>query len=584
MVVACTRDCYDTCVFDENYKPLKLFPVNGFACSRGNDDLRRNSVNRVREAYVDGKEVSLEEAMRVIVSKVKDVKKRDSTRILQISYDGSQGLLTWYYPSRLWNVLGASSTDYSLCSAEGHASIAARYGTSFGATPEEFVKYDSVIFWGIEAAVSFVHGWTLFKDKYKVTIDVRKGITASRSDEFFLVRPGSDLLVALWIARKLLSKGYGGEVEGVDELKRTAFGLDPSYVSGATGLSLESLDRLASIYEERRPLTVIGFAMGRTFNGGDAVGMISLLPALLGMKRGFFYANSQGLGIDFAYLRGTKIAPPRKVIGMADIGERVDEVDFAFVWNNNPVHSLPNSNRIVEAVEEGKLFLVVHDPFWSETAKVANVVLPAPTFLEKWDVIYSYWHTYLVYNTPVATQKGITEWDLMYKLADQLGVTHPLLEESLEDAINGALRATGVTLEKLRKEGMVKLNPTHVYRPRVGPLPELVDPPKGRVLVFSSHPLYTNSQFKEVHGVPEPVALTNDLEGEGYIQSRYGRVKVKFRKDPAIPSNVVYMHKSCLIDLDGTPINALFGSYKGKYGGTPTFNGLEVSVYVLTSS
>jgi len=90
-----------------------------------------------------------------------------------VEYDGNQGLLTWYYPARLWNAMGAVSTDYSICSLEGHEAIKAHYGSSMGALPEEMEKYRAVVFWGSEAVYSFIHGWRILKDKYKITVDVR---------------------------------------------------------------------------------------------------------------------------------------------------------------------------------------------------------------------------------------------------------------------------------------------------------------------------------------------------------------------------------------------------------------------------
>lgn len=125
MVIACTRDCYDTCIFDEKYEPLRIFPINGFTCARGRADLVRNERNRVLSAYIDGREVEVVDAVRYIAKLLKEELKRDPARILRTDYDGNQGLLTWYYPDRLFNVLGASQTDRSICSAEGHAAISA---------------------------------------------------------------------------------------------------------------------------------------------------------------------------------------------------------------------------------------------------------------------------------------------------------------------------------------------------------------------------------------------------------------------------------------------------------------------------
>lgn len=75
-MIACTRDCYDTCIFDLNYKPLNIFPVNGFTCSRGITDLKRNKMNRIDSAYIEGKQVAIEEAIKYVVKKLKEYKKK----------------------------------------------------------------------------------------------------------------------------------------------------------------------------------------------------------------------------------------------------------------------------------------------------------------------------------------------------------------------------------------------------------------------------------------------------------------------------------------------------------------------------
>jgi len=583
-MIACTRDCYDTCIFDEKYRPLNIFPINGFTCSRGIADLKRNEKNRVESAYIDGKEVSVEEAVRLVVRKIKEVKKEE---VIHVDYDGNQGLLTWYYPARFWNAIGSASTDYSICSAEGHEAIKLHYGTSFGALPEDFLKYNAVVFWGSEAVFSFIHGWRLLKDKYKITIEVRLSETAKRSEKVYIVNPGSDAFLAIGIIKVLFYEGLydSSLLDDVEALRDYVNKYDMSLIEEVTGLKEEEIEELAELYYYYKPLTIIGFALGRTVNGGGAISLISLIPALLGMKRGFFYSNSQGWGIDFSYLRGLHISKPSRIVGMAEIGKEVEEgkIKFIFSWNSNPIHSLPMADRIKEAVEEGRVFLVSHTPFWDETAKIANVVLPAPTFLEKYDVVYSYWHNYLVYNEPIAKKRGISEVELMKMLAREYGISsHPLIEEDEWKAVDVALRGTGVSLAELKEKKIAKINRVvEAERVKVKPLPELKIPPKGKYLVFSSHPNHTNSQFKEIYPQQLPIVYNKDLEGVGYMENKNGRVKVIFKKDEKMRENVVFMFKSHLIDLDGRPINALIGSEKGKYGGTPLLNGNTVKIYLL---
>nr|WP_243666466.1 hypothetical protein [Vulcanisaeta sp. JCM 16159] len=315
MVIACTRDCYDTCIFDENYKPLNIFPINGLTCARGRADLIRNERNRVTSAYIDGKEVSIDDAIKYVAKLLREAIKRNPARILRTDYDGNQGLLTWYFPDRLFNVIGASQTDRSICSAEGHAAIKAHYGTSMGALPEDFIKYKAAVFWAFPASVSAPHIWALFIKKFKVAIDVRLSDTARKSDKAVIVRPGTDVFLAIGIIKVLIEEGLvEGKVRHFEELADYVGRFSLDYLSRVSGVSVDGIRWLAEFYHDYKPLTLIGFALGRSLNGGDAIGMISLIPALVGLERGYYYSNSLGWGIDFDYLRGLHMARSSRVI------------------------------------------------------------------------------------------------------------------------------------------------------------------------------------------------------------------------------------------------------------------------------
>ncbi len=529
-----------------------MFPFQGFTCSRGNTDLKRNSLNRVREFTVDGSHVTMDEAVRKVV---KEIKARKPTEVIHVEYDGNQGLLTWYFPARLWNAIHSATTDYSICSLEGHMAISKVYGSSFGATPEDFSKADSFVVWGSDPKTNFIHGWKLMKGKYIATIDVRMSSTAKESDRAFIIRPSSDAFLAIGVLKSLHEMGYGEEIHTPWEV-----------IEEETGVGRDEVEELASIYVEKRPLTIIGFALGRTFQGGKAISMISMIPSLLGIKRGFYYSNSS-YGINFSYLRGT--SKPSRVVGMADLYREVERgsITFMFVWNSNPLHSLPGSDRIVEAVEEGRLFLVVHDPFVSETAKVANVLMPAPTYLEKEDVVYSYWHRYLVYNKPVLPKLGVDEVTLMRAIAKEMGLND---ESVWEDPWVAVEKATGVDIVELKSKGMVKLPEPEPAEPRFK-IPTLERTPKGKVLVFGSHPNFTNSQFKEIYGRKEAFAFNSSLDGVGYLKSKWGKIRVRFVKTDDVPEGVIFMFKNNLFDLDGKPVNSIIGNEKGE-SGTPMLN------------
>jgi anaerobic selenocysteine-containing dehydrogenase len=399
MFLACTRDCYDTCIFRPIYEggrlarllPIEEFPTLGFTCARGAADVKRlNSPRRVKRPLLRGERQTLEVSWKRALEELSArLKAADPSRIIHIDYDGNQGLLTWYFPARLFNLLGTAATDYSICSSEGNEAIKLHWGRSYGAMPEELSKRP-VVFWAIDAATSFIHGWALAKRAKNpvAAVDMVWTKTMKSADLPVVVRPGTDVVLALGISREIIqSKSYDAEfVErytyGFDKFVEYVDKFTPEYVEAETDVPRAVFYELVEFYL-RRPVTVIGFAIGRTENGGDAARAISLIHALLGDPAGFFYSNSSAWGIDFAYLRGLHVAKPSKVVPMGLVGARISEFDVVYVWNANPVLTLPQGDRIAATAERGDITLAVHTPFMDETAEAAHIVLPAPSILRK---------------------------------------------------------------------------------------------------------------------------------------------------------------------------------------------------------
>ena len=617
MYIACTRDCYDTCIFEVvggSLRPASIFPTLGFTCPRGAADMRRaESPRRVLRPHVaveSGKfrEVSWGEAIRVIAERLREsLEVHGPQSVLHVDYDGNQGLLTWDFPIRLWNALRAASTDYSICSSEGKKAIALHYGTARGAFPRDMDRFSAVVFWAVNAATSFIHGWAVAKRRgMKIAaVDIARTRTLKHADLPIVVRPGTDAALALGISRELIVRG----AIDMDFVRRYTVGYEkfrehverytPEYVCRVTGLSRGEFMSLVDFYEGYRPLTVIGFAIGRTINGGDAARAISLIPAILGMHRGFYYSNTEGLGIDTSYLRGLHVSRPSRIVGMGSLGEelRSGSLDFIYVWNSNPLVTLPGGD---ELERRGHTFLVVHDPFWSDTAMVADVVLPAPLYLEKEDVVYSYWHNLLVYNRPVRQPPGESRDEVwvMRRIAEALGLKHPLIEEDPWAAVDVAI---GGRLAELREKGVIEVEPpppdryetpsgrielysTLAESRGLPPLPTFVEPPEGVVLAFTSEPLHTNSQFTETYGPVPPTARVSPAQADelglgdmAVVEGARGRVRVKVVRDPDVPRGVILM-EGIPRDLDGRPINAVVNGEGGPYGGTPRINYTQVLV------
>ena len=608
--VACTRDCYDTCLFKPiasegklvDLRPADVFPTLGFTCPRGRADvLRLYSARRIKRPMLR-KEGGLVEISwdRAISELAERLKRTDPRRVVHVEYDGNQGLLTWYYPARPFNALGAASTDYSICSAEGHAALKLHWGRSWGMLPEELANARAVVFWGVNAVVSFIHGWALVKRARARTaaVDVAPTETVKAVDLPVVVRPGSDVVLALGIARELISRGLYDKrfVEertyGFERFAAYVERFTPDYVERETGVGREVLLQLVELYASGAK-TVIGFSLGRTLNGGDAVRAISLIHALLGDPLGFFYSNSGAWGIDFDYLRGLHVGKPSAVVPMGLVGARIHEFEAMYVWNSNPVMTLPQGNEICRAAQRGDLFLAVHDIVLNETTECADLLLPAPTYLEKDDVVYSYWHNLLVYNKAVAQPVGEArpEHWVARELGKALGLSgHPLIEEDPWRAVEIALRPAGVELSELLARGVVALRrgdplrfdtptgrlefySTTAERRGLSPLPRY-ERAEGYVLTFTSEPMHTNTQFFDEYGPPPPIAEVNpeDLVGEiACIEAGGVSIKVKLKPDPSIPRGVILM-RGIPRDLEGRPVNAVVDGTPNPYGGTPRIN------------
>ncbi|MFN3805300.1 MAG: molybdopterin-dependent oxidoreductase [Pyrobaculum sp.] len=605
MYIACTRDCYDTCIFEvrhrggvvEKLAPVRDMPTLGFTCARGAADLKRRvSPARAKRPLLRGErqrvEVSWGRALEEVAARMRG---EEPHKILHVDYDGNQGLLTWYYPARLFNALKTASTDYSICSREGSEAIKLHWGRSYGAMPEDLARRP-VVFWALDAAVSFIHGWVLAKRNKTAAVDIWRSVTMKNVNLPVLVRPGTDVVLALGIAREIIDRGLHhrefveryahGFPQFVDYVER----FTPEYVQRETGVGRETFYKLVEFYLEK-PVTVIGLAIGRTENGGDAARAISLLHALLGDPEGFYYSNSGAWGIDFDYLRGLHLSGPSRVVPMGLVGTFIGEFRLVYVWNANPVLTLPQGHRIATAAARGDITLVAHTPFLDETAEAAHVVLPAPIYLEKDDVIYSYWHNYLIYNTAVAKPPGdaMAETWVVKKLAELLNLESPLVKEDPWRAVDIAIRNTGVTLDVLRERKIVALPPPDYYRfntatgkvefysetaARKGlpPLPVYKPPPEGYyVLTFAPSPLYTNSQFRETYGEPPPRVKTSPEDYPGpcvVLYNEHGEVVVEAEADPTVPRGVI-VYMGIGKDRRGLPINAIARGEPGPYGGTP---------------
>jgi anaerobic selenocysteine-containing dehydrogenase len=635
----CARDCYDTCLMAVSLRdkePVRTMGdktgiTQGVLCPRGYQDIKRaTSENRILHPFVKVddtfQQISWNRALDLIVEPLtQTLKTKGPQSCLQLCFSGNQGLFSSYLPQRLFYALGFTQTDGSLCSKSGHDALSYHYGLSYGVDPDELPEKDLTVYWGFNAAVSAPHFHRLsLKSRKKggviVSVDPRKSETAQTADLWIQIRPGSDVALVYGILKYLIEnelvdrdfiKTY---TCGIDTLEREVKKWTEEEIEALTGVKWEDITQLGNLYaEEKSQVTLIGIGMQKSVYGSESVRAVSLLPAVVGVHRGFFYSNAQGFPIDYSYLTGESlIDKPPRFISQVAAGSLLEQGTFTFVYihNMNPAQTLPNVTAVRRGFERDDVFVVVHDTHWTETARRANVVLPACTFLEKEDVVIPWGHRYVRKSTQVLDPLGESKSEMwvMTSLAQKLHLNTTWVCEDCwkvaEKALEHAFENGNVS--DLRRDACLtlRMNPCHEYQTPTGkielastraeechvsPLPVQHPLPSHQeeyILLTSSMKNYTHTQFQDIYGPIPPLvfigikdALNNDIKDSDTLVlcNELGSITMKAVISVSIPPGVLWIPRQGN-DLNGAPVNSIARDTTQNIGGGPAFNSMTVRI------
>lgn len=633
-MIVCPRDCYDTCFHEISAPNLRLLPTNipviRVSCPRAIKDFDRvfsakrvlyphYSINKRRGLR---KRVSWDFAIRLIVRKLKEtLMKHGPSSVLFLDYAGNRGIFTRYVTQRLWYLLGVARIDYSICDGAGEIALKLHYGSTYGALPRHMSDARLLVYWGFNAAVTSIHNFAYArklrreKNTLIVTIDTLKTETAGLSDVWLRPRYGTDTFLALGIANYIIENDLH-DIEfieqhtyGFKEFRKYVRKFNLDFVSEKTQIPKDRIIEFAELYAERKPSIIfIGYGLQRRVGGGETVRAISLLPALIGIHRGFYYGNIDGLLIDLKYITGSFLGKPSRIIPQSKIGEHIARGEFKFIYIHltNPAATHPRAELIKEGLLREDVFVVVHETHWSDTAELADIVLPAPTWLEKFDAVFSYWHNFIGINKPIIKPQGEskTEFEVMQLIAKELGINNRFIFEEPLSILRNSLDSS--TFEKLMKNGYTELPyrslieyqtptgrieflSTKARDYGVDPLPrpiEVKPPPEyPYILVSSAHIKYTHTQFEDVYGpIPPIIQISEDdmrrigvESGEKVlVTSRYGSVVLLAEQSDRVPGGVVFAYRSCRT-LDGKRLNYITRDEVNELGGA-TINTTFVNI------
>jgi anaerobic selenocysteine-containing dehydrogenase len=508
---ACPHDCPDTCATITEVRDGRAVAfyadrdhpaTQGWLCAKVRPYLERvyapdRLLYPMRRVGPKGggqwQRITWDEAASEIATRWKAIMAEyGAAAILPYSYSGTLGMLqNIVASSRLMNRMGVSGLERSICGAAAETAIEATLGARWAPDPADVLDSKLVLIWGHNPASTGPHFMPLLRKAqkqgaYVVVIDPRRTLTARSADEHIQPRPATDGALALGLMHVIFAENLHDEpwleahTLGWRELRERASQFPPERVAEITGVPAETIVTLARRYVTTKPaLLKTADGVQRHGNGGQTIRALACLPALIGQYGvrggGLFYSTSGYVRWDAeAVGRAAECPPVPRVINMnrlgaALTGEASDPpVMSLFVFAANPATSSPNAGLIRQGMLREDLFTVVHEQFMTDTAALADIVLPATTQLEQADLHKAYGHRNLQYNAPAIAPLGESKsnWDMMRLLAKAMGYHEPWLHEAPEDAIRGVLDATrarnpylaGVTFERLQADGTVPLH------------------------------------------------------------------------------------------------------------------------------
>jgi anaerobic selenocysteine-containing dehydrogenase len=510
---ACPHDCPDTCAMLVTVKegvavkiqgdPSMPF-TEGTLCTKVAYYLERTySPDRLQyplrrkgpKGSGEFERISWDEALGEIAAKLKALAAEDPETILPLSYAGTMGMVQWSsMDRRFFHKLGASLLDRTLCSTAGKAGLKATLGGSVGMDPERFDEARLILLWGANPVVSNLHLWSRVQEAKRrgakvVAIDPYRSLSAEKCTQHVALLPGTDGALALalmhvLVAEGLIDRDYIAKYTlGFDALAERLRQYPPEWAAQVCGITAEELVQLARAYGTVKPAAIrLNYGMQRHAGGGIAARTIACLPALTGAWRepagGIVLSTADFFGFDHATLERPDLLAGRKprVINHAKLGEALTAakppVRAVIVYNNNPVAVCPESHKVIAGFRREDLYCVVLDSFLTDTADYADLVLPATTQLEHYDVHKAYGHLYVTANNPAIAPVGesLPNSEVFRRLAARLGFEEPCFRDSDEDICRQALqskqaRMRGVSWEGVKESGWRRLEVPPTFAP-----------------------------------------------------------------------------------------------------------------------
>ena len=475
----CTLDCQDACGVDVHVKDghvvglrgAKDHPyTEGFLCIRLNRYMDRlysseRMTEPLRKTKSGWQAIGWDDALDLAAEKIgAAVEQHGSTSILYYMDVGSFGV-SKQFNVRLFNRLGGPTmASGSLCLGAGIAGTLQTLGKCAGSEPADMLNSEMIVLWGRNPAAYSVHMMPLIKRAQArgikiVLIDPIRNETARFCDRHYAPKPGGDGYLALGICKYLFETGTADQdflkakTANPEVIERMTARFSWDELAAGAGLPLESLRELAQLFVDHRPASVfMGKGPQHYVQGAEITRLIVSVCAVagnIGVSGGGYQFNSEYRSLFDGSLNGDGFVTQRRTAPKGRLGEAIltmgePPLRVAYINGGNPVTQCPNSTKVAKALSAID-FVVVVDPFMTDTADCADLYLPCAMFLEERDVRAASWNPYVGPVIPaVAPQGGVkSDWEILGLLAERLGIDDPYLGKPVETLLQAALAPMG---------------------------------------------------------------------------------------------------------------------------------------------
>ena len=632
----CPLDCQDTCAWVAHVEDGKVTKVEGardhpmtrgVLCAKVNDYQARTYapdrlLHPLRRTGPKGsgsfERIGWEEALDAIAGRFKAIiADHGPGALMPLFYLGSMGVVQRQAPMRLFHALGACKLHGEVCGAS--MSVLHAEGHPMGFDPEEIADSRFIVLWGVNMLSTCHHHWQFIKQARQrhgtrvVCIDPRRTRTAEQCDQHIAIRPGSDAILAAGLAHVMLAEGLAD----LDYARATAADFDalceqvaawtPERVAEACGIDARVVVGLAREFAAARPAVLrAGVAPQQTVRGEAFVRSLSALAMLGGHWRhrggGLFIFDAPAFD-EGAAARGDLAPGPQRSIDLSALGPALTDLDppvkGLMVWCMNPAVVQVDSGRVRRGLAREDLFTVVLEHFMTDTALYADIVLPATTQLEHFDIVGAWGHHYLTVNNPAVAPRGEAKshGEIMRLLAPRLGLDHEAFGQSDEEIAATAL-PDGLSIEALQQAGWLKLSPPRpdpskspVALRFAGDDPAPVTSDALRLLTPKSH-YFLNSSFanmprqRKAQGVPALEMHPDDANLRGLssgqlvaISNERGEIRVQLLVTDVIRSGAVTLvGKWWSQPRETAALSNILTPSRWSAGGQPAYNDTFVTV------